>query len=54
MRDRGVREKIVSESTKLFLQKSFKGTSIKDITDAAHISKGVSIGTSEAKTSCWA
>ena len=40
MRDRGVREKIVSESTKLFLQKSFKGTSIKDITDAAHISKG--------------
>ena len=40
MKDRGVREKILNESTKLFLRKSFKGTSIKDITEAAHISKG--------------
>jgi AcrR family transcriptional regulator len=40
MRDRGIREKIIDESTKLFLQKSYKGTSIKNITDAVNISKG--------------
>jgi AcrR family transcriptional regulator len=35
-----MKEKIVQESIKLFLRKSFKGTSIQDITESVHISKG--------------
>jgi TetR/AcrR family transcriptional regulator, cholesterol catabolism regulator len=35
-----VRERIVEESIKLFLNKSFRGTSIKDITEAVNLSKG--------------
>jgi AcrR family transcriptional regulator len=35
-----VRERIVAESIKLFLSKSFRGTSIKDITEAVNLSKG--------------
>ncbi|HEY3276975.1 MAG TPA: TetR/AcrR family transcriptional regulator [Syntrophorhabdaceae bacterium] len=35
-----VRERIVAESIKLFLNKSFRGTSIKDITEAVNLSKG--------------
>jgi len=34
---------------KLFMQKSFRGTSIKDITDAVKVTKGPSTGTLAAK-----
>ncbi len=34
------KEKIIEEATKLFVRKSFKGTSIQDITDAVHVTKG--------------
>lgn len=35
-----MRERIIEESVKLFLRKGFSAASIKDITDAVHLSKG--------------
>jgi len=36
----GMKEKILTVSIELFLKKSYRGTSVKDITDAVRISKG--------------
>ncbi len=38
--DQNMKEKIIEESIKLFLQKSFRGTTIEDITDAVKVTKG--------------
>ena len=35
-----IKERIIEEATRLFVRKSFKGTSIQDITDAVHVTKG--------------
>jgi len=39
MRKRGIREKPIAKKIRLFLQKSYKAISIKDITSAANINK---------------
>ncbi len=39
-RQQNIRERILTESIRLFLANSFRGTPVKDITDAAHIGKG--------------
>jgi AcrR family transcriptional regulator len=35
-----IKDKIIEEAIKLFVRKSFKGTSVQDITDAVHVTKG--------------
>ena len=39
-RTQGIKEKIVEEAIRLMVRKSFKGTSIQDITDAVRVTKG--------------